>query len=115
MINSDYFSKKINMNQYYYIGPNNQQMGPMPGEELVGIINMDTMVWAPGMANWMPAKNVPELAEALAMKQQQQAPQPPFVGAAPNVPPLSGSAYSLWRTCSTPGTVWLCSAEPVSE
>lgn len=78
------------MNQYYYIGPNNQQMGPMPGEELVGIINMDTMVWAPGMANWMPAKNVPELAEALAMKQQQQAPQPPFVGAAPNVPPYQG-------------------------
>lgn len=51
---------------YYYIGPNNQQLGPVPADQLVSRgVTGETMVWAAGMAQWQRAKDVPELKQFL--------------------------------------------------
>ncbi|MGM9832805.1 MAG: CD225/dispanin family protein, partial [Candidatus Limisoma sp.] len=67
---------------YYYLGPNNQQIGPMPLNELIGKINENTLVWTAGMNEWQPAGFVPEVAAALASRHQnmppQQQPQQPY-------------------------------------
>lgn len=48
---------------YYYIGPNNQQQGPVPAEQLLSRgVTGETMVWKAGMAQWQKAKDVPELS-----------------------------------------------------
>lgn len=49
---------------YYYIGPNNQQLGPVPAEQLLSRgVTGETMVWKAGMAQWQKAKDVPELRQ----------------------------------------------------
>ena len=49
---------------YYYIGPNNQQQGPVPAEQLLSRgVTGETMVWKAGMAQWQKAKDVPELKQ----------------------------------------------------
>lgn len=48
---------------YYYIGPNNQQQGPVPADQLLSRgVTGETMVWKAGMAQWQMAKDVPELS-----------------------------------------------------
>ena len=64
------------MAQYYYLGPNNVQMGPVDLSQLRGLISLDTMVWCEGMTNWMPAHQVPEVANLFIAPQPQ--PQPPY-------------------------------------
>ena len=64
------------MKTYYFLGPNNQQIGPMPLNELIERINGNTMVWTAGMNEWQPAGFVPEVAAALAAR-SQNAPQQP--------------------------------------
>ncbi|MDD6622495.1 MAG: CD225/dispanin family protein [Bacteroidales bacterium] len=69
------------MKTYYYLGPNNQQIGPMPLNELIERINGNTMVWTAGMNEWQPAGFVPEVAAALAARSQnapQQQQQQPY-------------------------------------
>ncbi|MGM9841697.1 MAG: CD225/dispanin family protein [Candidatus Limisoma sp.] len=70
------------MNNYYYLGPDNKQIGPMPLNELIGKINENTLVWTAGMNEWQPAGFVPEVAAALASRYQnmppQQQPQQPY-------------------------------------
>lgn len=52
---------------YYYIGPNNQQQGPVPPEQLRSRgVTGETMVWKAGMAQWQKAKDVPELSRYFA-------------------------------------------------
>ena len=49
---------------YYYIGPNNQQQGPVPADQLISRgVTGETMVWKAGMAQWQKAKDVPELSQ----------------------------------------------------
>lgn len=64
------------MKTYYFLGPNNQQIGPMPLNELIERINGNTMVWTAGMNEWQPAGFVQEVAAALAAR-SQNAPQQP--------------------------------------
>jgi hypothetical protein len=50
----------------YFIAVNNQQAGPFPMDELqrqaqAGQLTRATLVWAQGMAKWMPAGEVAEL------------------------------------------------------
>ncbi len=66
------------MNVYYYI-ENNQQQGPVSLNELKARINPDTMIWTEGMANWAPARTVPEVMQALTPPTPQpQYQQPPY-------------------------------------
>ena len=55
----------------YYIMYNGQQMGPMPADQLRNYgLNPQSMVWAEGMPNWVPASAVPELAPMLGAQPQ---------------------------------------------
>ena len=50
------------MKKYYYITPENEQRGPVEDYMLASCgVNSNTMVWTEGMANWMPAGQIPEL------------------------------------------------------
>jgi TM2 domain-containing membrane protein YozV len=59
----------------YYIGKDNQQLGPFEINQLLSNgLTPDTLVWCAGMSGWEMAKNVPELA-GLFVAQQPQQPQ----------------------------------------
>lgn len=75
----------------YYIGKNNQRLGPFPVEQLIANgITPDTLVWCQGMPGWQKAIEVPEVAALFAPQQpqpdytvqaqsyQQPAPQPQY-------------------------------------
>ncbi len=63
------------MANWFYIS-NGVQMGPVPQEQLASLgVNASTPVWTEGMANWLPAGQVPQLAGIFA--QQAQAWQQP--------------------------------------
>ena len=75
----------------YYIGKNNQRLGPFPVEQLIANgISPDTLVWCQGMPGWQKAIEVPEVAALFAPQQpqpdytvqaqsyQQPAPQPQY-------------------------------------
>ena len=60
----------------FFVAENGQSKGPFPLQSITaaisqGQITPDTMVWAQGMANWLPAKQVPQLAQYF------QTPTPP--------------------------------------
>ncbi len=62
----------------YYIGKNNQRLGPFPLEQLIANgITPDTLVWCQGMPGWEKAINVPEVAVLFAPQEPQQ-PQPDY-------------------------------------
>lgn len=51
----------------YYLSVNGQQQGPFEVNQLIpNGLNSDSMVWTNGMANWMRAAEVPELAYLFA-------------------------------------------------
>lgn len=70
----------------YYIGKNNQQLGPFEVNQLLANgLTPDTLVWCNGMSGWEMARNVPELAGLFGAQQQpqqfggyQQQPQQPY-------------------------------------
>lgn len=56
----------------YYIGKNNQRLGPFPVEQLIANgITPDTLVWCQGMPGWQKAIEVPEVAALFAPQQPQ--------------------------------------------
>jgi hypothetical protein len=51
----------------YYLAVNNQQAGPFEAAVLsdkiaAGALTRETLIWSPGMANWIAAGSVAELA-----------------------------------------------------
>ena len=51
----------------YYYSQNGQQLGPVSLEELLTEnIEHDTLVWKEGLADWVKASEIPELASKLA-------------------------------------------------
>lgn len=78
--------------EWYYVG-HYGQLGPLTFEQLNelardGVVSPDTFVWKPGLGNWRPAQEVPDLRSALAVPSLDAFP-PPVPGAAqrPIVPP----------------------------
>lgn len=60
----------------YYISNNGQQAGPFEVQDLIANgLNQSSLVWCEGMANWLPATQVPEVAQLFAQAPPQQ-PQP---------------------------------------
>jgi GYF domain 2/Domain of unknown function (DUF4190) len=47
----------------YFYAENDQQKGPVDRDELKRRINPQTLVWREGMPDWLPAGQVPELAD----------------------------------------------------
>ncbi|MBR4267616.1 MAG: CD225/dispanin family protein [Bacteroidales bacterium] len=56
--------------RYYYFDESGQH-GPLPLNELVSKIKPQTDVWSQDLSSWTPAKDVPEVANALAAYNQQ--------------------------------------------
>jgi len=71
--------------EYFYI-ENNSQMGPLSVDLLITQIKPETKVWCPGMSDWTRACDVPELALAMGLANEQEQPtQNPMPGYPPNV------------------------------
>lgn len=60
------------MKEYFYIDVNGNQVGPCQLSDLIGVINLDTIVWTSELTDWVQARNVAELADALNAYQTQQ-------------------------------------------
>lgn len=82
--------------EWHYVG-NYGQLGPLTMEnlsELIAdcVIGLDTFVWRPGMRDWEPAGNIPQLVPLF--KQETTPPPPPtpgsrsaLMGTGPGSPP----------------------------
>lgn len=56
----------------YYIGRDNQQLGPFEVHQLLANgLTPDSLVWCNGMAGWQMAKDVPELSGLFVAQQPQ--------------------------------------------
>ena len=58
------------MTQQWYLGAGGQQRGPFDASGLLaevssGAMTAETLVWRAGMAQWLPARQVPEVAGLL--------------------------------------------------
>jgi hypothetical protein len=63
----------------WYVAINDIPVGPMHREEVahkltLGAISGDSLAWREGLDDWMPARNIPELAALFAQPVQQKAP-----------------------------------------
>ena len=55
------------MAKQYYLGIDNQQLGPFHKDELLlNGMTEETLVWTEGMSDWLPAKEVAELSSLLS-------------------------------------------------
>ncbi len=62
----------------YWIIKDGKACGPMPREALNGLA-AETKVWRQGLPQWIPAAQLPELADLIARRQQPPVlPQPPM-------------------------------------
>ncbi len=55
----------------YWIIKDGKACGPMPREALTGL-SANTKVWRQGLPQWIPAAQLPEVADLIAQPQQQQ-------------------------------------------
>lgn len=77
------------MKNYYFLGADGQQYGPVEGSTLKNYgVTGETLVWCEGMDNWAKASTVPELAYLFAA-----APTPPRP-VTPVRPSSPGSSYA---------------------
>jgi len=72
--------------RYFYFDENGQH-GPLPLDELVKVIKPQTDIWSQDLSTWTPAKDVPEVANALAAYSQQAAANPSVENTS-TVPPV---------------------------
>lgn len=98
----------------YYIAENGQQVGPMEENELLSHgMTINTLVWREGMAQWMPAGQVAELAYIFnngvppvqpPQIPNQQPPQPQYGFTQQNRPPMP----KTWLVESILVTLFCC-------
>jgi len=91
----------------YYIAVGNKPEGPYSPEELLNHgLKMDSLVWSEGMADWIQAGKVPELAELLFSRTPGQCP-PPLRTSTPPATDYSGyRQYQAPQSMPCPKT-WL--------
>ncbi len=80
----------------YYISNNGGQVGPFEVQDLIANgLNQNSLVWCEGMANWLPATHVPEVAVLLTQVPpapgQQQSYQQPYTQQQPYQQPYAQS------------------------
>lgn len=72
------------MENYFYLNEKNEQKGPVSPEELIrNGVTKNSLVWKNGMAQWLPAGEVPELAKLFTNETSTPLSPPPF----PPTPP----------------------------
>jgi hypothetical protein len=90
---------------WYYVGTFGQ-LGPLTKEqveELIegGVIEKSTFMWKPGMPDWIPASNIPDLDLCFRKIQPFQSP-PPFSGSQSTVAPPQGFSSPVFDGSFTP-------------
>ncbi len=85
----------------YWIIKDGKACGPMPREALTGL-SANTKVWRQGLPQWIPAAQLPEVADLIAQpqQQQQQQQQPSF-----QEPPVERVPYVAPKTHLTAAIV----------
>lgn len=97
------------MKQYFYLGANNQQNGPVPAESLKAYgVTRDTLVWCEGMENWAKASDVPELAPLFACPTPPTPPTPPTQRPQQVQPNQSGVCPDTYLVWSILATIFCC-------
>lgn len=82
----------------YYFVKDEQQFGPFPLEELVRLINADTLVWRSGLESWVPARELEEVAQQLSTIGEEVPPPPPQGEQTPPAqPPLPPQGSPIWQ------------------
>lgn len=68
-----------NPQQYYYMVLDEQSTGPYTLDEITlhPRLTPETLVWKPGIENWVAAKTLPELAPAFSSQEQPFSQRPP--------------------------------------
>ena len=67
------------MQENFYIAINGQQHGPFSKETLrEKNISADTLVWRPGLSNWVKASELPELSDIIIIQSVNNT-EPPFI------------------------------------
>jgi len=94
------------MNEYFYLDAQNNRQGPVAGNLLPAHgATAETLVWKQGMTDWIPAGQVPELAEYFNVPPQQHAP----AAAAPETPwTPQPESYVVWAILAT-----ICCCQPL--
>jgi len=111
------------MSDQWFVHSNDQQMGPYTGEQLVefaqqGNINAETMVWAEGMAEWLPASQIegliPAAAPEAATAPTQTAVQSSAAWAPPGARAAAGKASSAYQSAQAGGEYPYFTISPAS-
>lgn len=77
------------MENYFYLNEKNEQKGPVSPEELISNgVTKNTLVWKNGMAQWLPAGEVSELANL-------------FTDTPPTPPTPKPENWLIWAILST--------------
>ena len=92
------------MPDLWYYGRNEQRYGPVPKEELKGLVSSGNLeatdlVWSPGMADWLPASEVDGLFDLRASGVVSPPPAPPATTSPPPPPPETEVpvAWDCWH------------------
>ncbi len=92
------------MPDLWYYGRNEQRYGPVPKEELKGLVssgNLDAtdLVWSPGMADWLPVSEVDGLFALPASIVASPKPSSPEATSPPPPPPETEApvAWDCWH------------------
>ena len=90
------------MENYFYLNEKNEQKGPISPEELISNgVTKNTLVWKNGMAQWLPAGEVSELAN-LFTDTPPSPPTPPTPPPSPLTPPTpKPENWLIWAILST--------------
>ena len=97
------------MENYFYLNEKNEQKGPVSPEELISNgVTRNTLVWKNGMAQWLPAGEVPELAKWFTNATSTPSTPPPFPPTPPQPSVNNNSKPDNWLIWAILSTVLCC-------
>ena len=91
------------MENYFYLNEKNEQKGPASPEELIkNGITKSTLVWKNGMAQWLPAGDIPEINQLFENATTTPPPYPPVPPrTTTSAPTQKPENWLIWAILST--------------
>ena len=97
------------MENYFYLNEKNEQKGPVSPEELIrNGVTKNSLVSINGMAQWLPAGEVPELAKLFTNETSTPLSPPPFPPTPPQPPVNNNSKPDNWLVWAILSTILCC-------
>ena len=95
------------MENYFYLNEKNEQKGPISPEELISNgVTKNTLVWKNGMAQWLPAGEVHELAKLFTNETSTPSTPPPFPPTPPQPPVTNNPKPDNWLVWAILSTIY---------